>query len=460
MLDISEELLQIFTAIKMAGGYPLIVGGAIRDYLLGQAPKDLDIEVYQIQVNDLLSILTKFGKADPVGMSFGIIKFYSKSGKEYDFSLPRRENKNGTGHRGFIVSPDPQMTPIEACSRRDFTINAMAFDYQTSKILDFFNGQKDLKARILRHTSPAFVEDPLRVLRGFQFVSRFALQVTTETAALCSQLKSEYQTLAKERIWGEWEKWATKSINPSMGLKFLVETQWISCYPVLEKTIGVPQNPEWHPEGPVFEHTCYVVDAACDNAIRDKLTKDQTILSVLTGLCHDLGKPETTILDEGIWRSPGHPEAGIAPSETFLEQIGAPSFLKEKCLPLVKEHLAYLQVSNARNVRRLATRLGAATIEELLWIIEADHSGRPPLPQGLPEQAQTMKLKAQETKTTQGRQLPILMGKHLIEKSLIEPGPAMGKLLKAAYEAQVEGQITDLESGLKFAENFLHENKK
>ena len=425
-MNLSEELVSILTSIRDAQGWPLIVGGAVRDHLLNQSPKDFDVEVYRLSVTELLQILNKFGKTDQVGISFGIIKLHSHQGNEYDFSLPRRENKQGSGHRGFIVNPDPSMTPEEACSRRDYTINAMAYDFSKNQIIDYFEGQKDLQAGILRHAGPAFAEDPLRVLRGLQFASRFQMQVAPETAILCQQLKSEYQTLAKERIWGEWQKWALKSIKPSAGLRFLRETGWLSCYPALERTIGIQQHTHWHPEGDVWEHTCHVADAAAQIAIRDGLSEENRCLSVLAALCHDLGKPETTILEDGIWRSPGHAEAGVPHTEVFLEHIDAPLKLREKCAPLVKEHLAYLQATSSRNVRRLATRLGPATIEELLWLIEADHSGRPPLPPGLPEEAKQMSTKATQTNALQGRQLPILMGKHLLERGLLQPGPSTG----------------------------------
>lgn len=455
----SAELLQIIHSIQFHGGKPLLVGGAVRDWLLGIPSKDTDIEVYGLNAQLLINkILSRFGDVDQVGMSFGIIKLRSKSNTEYDFSIPRRENKAGSGHRGFIVEPDPSMTPQEACSRRDFTINAMAYDFSNDRILDFFNGQLDLNNKILRHTSAAFTEDPLRVLRGMQFAARFGLKAADETLELCRTIKSEYKTLAKERIWSEWQKWATKSKHPGKGLEFLAESGWIDLYPILSKLSQTQQNPVWHPEGNVFIHTCLVTDAASKNAIRDGLDEEKTCLSVIAGLCHDLGKPETTILEEGVWRSPGHPEAGVSPSQQFLEEIGAPLSLIEKCLPLVKEHLAYLQTTSSKTVRRLATRLGAATIEELIWLIEADHSGRAPLPAGLPEDARKMLEKAKETDTTQGRQLPILMGKHLLQEGLISPGPSMGKLLKAAYEAQMDGVFTDILGGMQFAKEYLKIN--
>ena len=243
-----EQLQPILSAIESAGGLPLIVGGAVRDQLLGYALKDIDIEVYRLSIEQLAEVLTPFGRLDAVGRSFGILKLRLPSGRDFDFALPRRESKIGAGHRGFLAAPDPTMTPREAAARRDFTINAMALT-PAGEILDFFGGQADLHARILRHTTAAFAEDPLRVLRGMQFAARFDMRLAPETAALCRALLAEAPTLAIERIWGEWWKWAVKSVRPSAGLQVLAETGWIDLYPELLALIGCPQDPLWHPEG-------------------------------------------------------------------------------------------------------------------------------------------------------------------------------------------------------------------
>src|SRR5262245_24788895 len=126
MNDILEQLHPILDAIQAAGGQPLIVGGAVRDMLLGHAPKDMDVEVYGLDVERLAAVLAPFGRLDAVGRSFGVLKLRTYAGQEFDFALPRRESKIGAGHRGFLAAPDPTMTPQEAAGRRDFTINAMA----------------------------------------------------------------------------------------------------------------------------------------------------------------------------------------------------------------------------------------------------------------------------------------------------------------------------------------------
>lgn len=177
-LELPVLLDQIVRELHAAGYRAVVVGGAIRDALLGGQPKDFDIEVYGVAYEQLAGILARHGRVDLVGKSFGVVKLVTREnqgGHEYDFSVPRRDSKLGLGHRDFQATFDPAITPREAASRRDFTINAMAYDPVAHQLLDFFGGADDLKNKVLRATSEAFAEDPLRVLRGMQFASRFDL---------------------------------------------------------------------------------------------------------------------------------------------------------------------------------------------------------------------------------------------------------------------------------------------
>src|ERR1700722_2221032 len=208
------ELDRIIRALHAAGFRALIAGGAVRDGLLGLQPKDFDIEVYGVSFDVLAGLLTLHGRIDLVGQSFGVVKLTVTGGRIYDFSLPRRDSKIGRAHRDFLATFDPDITPEEAASRRDFTINAMAFDPATNQILDFFGGQEDLKNRLLRATSEAFREDPLRVLRGMQFACRFNLAVDTATAEECMAIVWEYSTLAQERVAEGFMKGARRRAYP------------------------------------------------------------------------------------------------------------------------------------------------------------------------------------------------------------------------------------------------------
>src|ERR1051325_2542919 len=173
-MNLPEELVRLLREVPaLARAY--LVGGCVRDSLLGIAHKDFDLEVYGVDYETLARQLSAHGRVDLVGKSFGVIKFSSRDGAQWDFSLPRRDSKTSAGHKGFQIEFDAAIAPQEAASRRDFTVNALMYDPRTGEYLDFFGGQNDLEKRVLRHTSAAFVEDPLRVLRGMQFVARFDL---------------------------------------------------------------------------------------------------------------------------------------------------------------------------------------------------------------------------------------------------------------------------------------------
>lgn len=441
-------LAEIISAIAEAGGRAFQVGGSVRDSLLGLACKDLDIEVFQISAADLTRILSRFGRVDEVGVSFGVIKLKTADGTEFDFTLPRRENKIGQGHRGFQVEVDHAMTMSEAAARRDFTINAIYRCPQTGELHDPHGGVRDLERRVLRATSPHFAEDPLRVLRGMQFAARFDLTLDEQTAELARSLSPEYGTLAVERLWGEWSKWASRSIVPSRGLQLLAATGWLEHYPELTALPGVPQDPGWHPEGDVWIHTLHVCDAAARIADRDALDAQERTILLLAALCHDLGKPATTEFLEGHWRARGHCEAGVPLSRAFLERIGCPESIIEVIEPLVAEHLVHAQHEmNPRVVRRLAERLGKATIAQLVRLIEADMNGRPPLPGGLPLEVRTMVELAHQMNVEQARPKPMILGRHLIALGHT-PDVWFGTVLKQCFEAQLDGAFTTEDQGI------------
>lgn len=414
-----------------------LVGGCVRDLLLGITPKDFDIEVFGVTVNELEEILSPHGKVSTVGKSFGVIKFHDyESGEDFDFSLPRKDNKFGVGHKGFRVEIDSSLSIEEAARRRDYTINAMSIDIWSGNLIDPYNGRKDLKRKILRHISHEFSEDPLRVLRGFQFAGRYDLYLDRKTRNLCRDLFDEFHYLSKERIWGEFEKWATKSMVPSKGLKFLIESKWIKHFPEIEELIGCPQDLEWHPEGDVFTHTCQVIDYAARS----------NLIVIFASLCHDFGKPETTTTIDGRIRTRGHAQEGLVKVRSFLKRIGCP---RDHIIPIeniVSEHLVHLQTINYRTVRRLILRLGEASIDDLVSLIASDHAGRGSASARLPDSA----IEISDIAVEIGNEIkPIVTGKHLIELGL-EPGPIFGTILKSALEAQIDEKFETIEGGIEF----------
>ncbi|MBK8188944.1 MAG: HD domain-containing protein [Vampirovibrionales bacterium] len=434
--------------IESAGGRAYMVGGSVRDMLCGHIYKDIDTEVYGMSADALVGVLGRFGEVNTVGASFGVIKLRA-GGEEFDFSLPRRDSRVGVGHRGFMVEVDHTMTVSEAARRRDFTINAISVD-RAGCIIDPYGGVDDLRARRLRHTSEAFAEDPLRVLRGFQFAGRMRLTVTRPTAALCRSLIREYPTLARERVWGEWEKWASKSETPSLGLEFLVSTGWVALYPEIAAMLRVPQDQEWHPEGSVYLHTKHVVDAAMAIARREGLSAERRATLVFAALCHDMGKPATTQRSEtsGRWVAPGHAEAGVEPARRFMESIGAPRAMIEEVAELVAFHMRHIGFTGGRAARRLAATMKATTPYMLGLIMEADHSGRPWTGEFIMPADGAAFVAEMDAAMTAVQ--PILMGRHLIAVGM-RPGPAMGRVLRMVHEAQVEGEVASFDQALAMA---------
>lgn len=427
-----------------------LVGGCVRDGLLGHPCKDFDIEVYGIHPDALQSALARWGRIDAVGKSFGVVKL-STEGHVFDFSLPRRDSKSGPGHRGFEIAFDPDLSPQEAASRRDFTVNAMMFDPHRGELLDFFHGESDLKQRILRHTGPAFVEDPLRVLRGMQFASRFQLTAAPETLALCRQIAPTHAELALERIREEWMKWATKSALPSAGLRFLLECGWGIHYPELAGLIDVPQDPEWHPEGDVWTHTLACLDALVRLTEWQEADPRLRLILTFAVLGHDFGKPACTGTVERNGRmrivSPGHEPAGGPLIVSFLERMKLPEALVAPIVPLVVNHLAHLNEPTPRGIRRLARRLAPASISDLAVVMKADAFGRPPRPEEIPSGVTAMLAAARELELEQSAPKPILLGRHLAAEGRA-PGPGFKPVLDAAFEAQLDGVFHDLDGAL------------
>lgn len=458
-MRLPSELAPVLTALRSVGR-PRIVGGAVRDWLLGLEPKDFDLEVAGASFAELHRVLAPLGSTDVVGRSFGVIKLRLASGTEYDIALPRRESKTGAGHRGFAVEPDPTLSDAEAAARRDFTINALAWDPLASRLIDPHGGESDLRARRLRHTSPAFVEDPLRVLRAMQLAGRFDLTLAPETATLCRSIAPTYAELPVERVWHEWAKWAEKSAaprgRPSAGLRALAESGWLRHFPEIAALDGCPQDPEWHPEGDAFTHTAHCCDALARLPEWENADARHRRLLMLAVLLHDVGKPAVTRREEKHgrlrWVSPGHEAAGVAPATAFLRRVGAPQDHAPFITPLVANHMVHHHGGpdgpTPAALRRLARRLHPATVAELALVMRADSGGRPPLesPDALAlirrllDRAATLAL-------ADAAPRPLLLGRHLLAAGL-SPGPEFKLLLDRAFEAQLDGAFADESTAL------------
>ena len=454
-----NEVKVVAELVKRAGGRALLVGGCVRDGLLGLNPKDFDIECFGISGQDLQRALEAEFELDLVGISFGVIKLKHL---EIDVAMPRRETKLGLGHRAFGMEYDPTLTIEEASARRDFTVNAIYSDPLTGEILDPWNGRADLEKRILRHVSPHFVEDPLRVLRGMQFVARFDLTPAPETIEVCRTMTPE--GLAPERLFGEWEKLLVQGVKISKGLNFLKDVGWVKYYPELERLIGCKQDPEWHPEGDVWNHTCCCLDAFAKerdqgSGIGDQGKKNEDLVVGLAVLCHDFGKPACTSYDsvKKRIRSLGHDEEGVEPTLAFLRRLTNEERLLKEVPPLVRLHMRpfamWRDKSSDGAIRRLAAKV--VRIDRLIRVAAADDAGRPPFPSE-PEPLRWLAEQAERLRVADSAPKPIVQGRDLIAVGM-KPGVEFGRILKAAYEAQLDGKFNDLKGGIEYVNEKVRE---
>ena len=456
------NVLSLAQAVHEAGGRALLVGGCVRDQLMGAQPKDWDLEVYNLDPARLREILDRFGPVNIVGESFTVYKL----GKHLDVSIPRRERKAGRGHRGFIIEGDPSMSVTEATRRRDFTINAILQDPLSEEIIDPFNGRGDIEQHVLRAvSSETFAEDSLRVLRAAQFAARFEFEVDPDTVELCRTI--DLSDLPAERIWGELEKLLLQASRPSIGIEWLRRLGAIEkLFPEIQDLIGVPQDPEWHPEGDVFVHTQLVVDRARE--LIEDLSYPRKVTVMLAALAHDFGKPATTEFLEGRWRSRGHEEAGVPPAESFLDRINVHTIdgynVRAQVIALVREHLKPGEFYKKRDevgdgaFRRLARRCEP----DLLYrVAKADSLGRNaewvPREKWYGSEAQEWFIqRSRELEVDQHPPEPLLLGRHLIELGL-EPGPRMGEITRTVYEMQLDGRVRTLDEAIAEARLLLRD---
>ena len=446
-----DACVEIAQLIKTAGGRALLVGGCIRDSLLGLDAKDIDIEVFGLDSGKLEQILRQNFKIGTAGRAFGV---FIIKGYDIDIALPRRESKIGDKHTDFAIEGDPHMSLEEAAMRRDFTINTISFDPLTQELLDPCKGLADLKARRLRHVSDAFSEDSLRVLRGMQFIARFNLEAVPETIALCRNLTPEH--LPAERLWEEWKKLILKGVHISKGLMFLQACSWLFHFPELEALVGCMQDPEWHPEGDVWIHTCHCLDAYARNRTGEEW---EDLIVGLAVLCHDMGKPVSSFKDEktGHIRSPRHDIEGVPIARTFLERLTRQKKIFDEVLPLVEQHMRplslYRDSAGDSAIRRLATRV--KRVDRLVRVAFADKCGRPPIiVKDFPEGEWLLK-KAAELEIKDSAPQPILKGRHLIKLGQT-PGPHFSKTLEHCYEAQLEGKFSNVPEGLVYLKSLIN----
>ncbi|MGA9768223.1 MAG: polynucleotide adenylyltransferase [Blastocatellia bacterium] len=440
-----REVLKVCQAVHDAGGRAMLVGGWVRDYLLGAESKDFDIEVYGLEPSRLRAVLETIAFVNTVGEHFSVYKLAFKSSDEgrfeIDVSIPRRESKSGRGHRGFVIEGDPHMTIEEAARRRDFTINAILYDPLTDETIDPFGGALDLRQRVLRAVAAdTFIDDSLRVLRAVQFAARFEMTVDPQTVELCRSI--DLTDLPRERIWGEVEKLLTFADRPSTGLDCALELGALDkLFPEIRALVGSRNDP-------LFAHTKRSLDEAVK--LTGDLAKEKRVTVMLAALCHELGKPVAEgVGDEGEFFI----EATIVQTRMVLDRLGLYTIagydVRAQVTALVREQLRPLEFYNNLDLttegdfRRLAQRVEIDLLYRLSKACaRADNSS---------SIAQDWFIeKARALRVEHSPPAPLLLGRHLIESG-IAPGPQMGAILRRIYDLQLDGQITTLEEALASA---------
>ena len=346
-----------------------LVGGAVRDALLGLPPGDNDFVVVGATVQQMLDAGFK-----QVGRDFPVF-LHPDTGEEH--ALARTERKSARGHAGFTVHADPSVTLEDDLRRRDFTINAIARDAD-GNLVDPFGGVRDIQSRTLRHVGEAFVEDPLRVLRAARFMARFAalgFTIAPETLALMREMAAdgELAELVPERVWQELGK-ALRSRTPSAFLRTLRDADALrAVLPEVDALYGVPQRAEFHPEVDTGVH----IELVCDMAA--KLAPGDDLIG-FAALAHDLGKALTPAGE--LPRHVMHEQRGIEPVAALSARLKVPAEHRDLAVLCCREHLNVHRIDELKpaTVHELIARCDGfrkpARIDQLATVCEADKRGR------------------------------------------------------------------------------------
>ncbi|SHL30578.1 tRNA nucleotidyltransferase (CCA-adding enzyme) [Fibrobacter sp. UWT2] len=415
--DLPGRLLKIAGDIREAGGRAFLVGGWVRDALLGKSCRDYDVEVYDMAQDALVPILSKYGRTNLVGKAFGVIHLAMK-GLSLDFSFPRTESKVGYGHRGFVVHTDEKLSFKEAALRRDFTINAMGMELPELTLCDPYGGIDDLKTHTLRHVGPAFAEDSLRILRGVQFASRFGCTLAPSTVELCRTLSLD--DLSVERLFEEFKKWLLKPGKPSLGLKAFLDIKLDEYFPEIH-----PFKNSWETLG--------------------------TILDNMAPLRDSSGLPEARVMEFAFAALLcGSAETALK----FLERITNETHLL-KVVPLLLKAYQELDtaiVNDAPSLRRLAVKLDGL---KLLCLLVRCTPGEFFADSAEGENfAEKLWNAASELNLMDAAPRPYLMGKMLMDMG-VKPGKQMGEIIKKSFELQLDDKINNAEEAVAWAKSCL-----
>lgn len=389
-------------------GNPLVVGGAVRDYLSGHASKDVDIEVHGSSIGSIVKHLKEQGyHVDGVGRQFGVLKVSKGGVKNLDVSVPRRENRVGVGHKAFAVEFSENMSVSEAVERRDFTFNAIMYDHHRGVIVDPTGGVGDYRDRVMRAVSGRFREDPLRVLRGFQFAARFGMCYDEDTASMCRTIRGEYSDLSVERVREEFNKFFTKGEDYSAGVRALQDSGWDSVEPGLRESL----------------------DGIRTVAALNNLTKlDSSQRSVIGAAIILKGIPNRSDRENFarvVTMSKSDATQALALSELGHSDVCDDYALRKTSLVLARKGTSY------RQVRALAKTYGDSRMVSAANKAIKMGMGDRPAPD-------------------------LVAGKDILAMTGRRPGKWLGDLLSQVREAQYKGEVTSRTQALDLAQGFIN----
>lgn len=526
-MKVPDSVMKFCEYIASVGGRALVVGGSVRDMVRSKLlsddvfnTEDIDIEVYGIKPGDLIQAAEMFFSSDKQktnGKSFEVISVMDRvENIKIDITTPRESNLTGADDDGFFSGSRPDFTMLQASLRRDLTCNSILYDPLKKLVYDPYDGIRDIDDNVLRITSfETFSEDPVRIFRMMQIVSRTEAIIDRDSEEYCKALLAKIKNqnvddqpdlgdgpikLNNDRVYKEFVKLFANGSRPSLGLEFARRIGVIDFYfPTLAKLKDIKQEYLWHKEGDVWIHTMQAVDAAAEIAIRDGLSEKDTLVLVLAVLCHDLGKVTTTSMTKSVVdgkeieqiTSRGHDLESVLLADELIDQlmnIGGVSNvdgfvgednthnstplsreLKGKVTSLVKNHMHLREyyrhfkdgVKTDRMMGRLARDLdnSGASIFLLAKLEEADQRARKENSQDpfLLEEVDGLIDWKFWVDSYEYIKLPdkLVDGKRIIEELQLKPGVLLGVLVDWVFDDQLAGEVDSVEKGIEKVKLYL-----
>ena len=417
----------------------------------------IDIEIYNLHPTKLISILNNIGSINLIGKQFSIFKTTIHTNNDqqtFDISLPRIDNKTSAGHKGFLSIYKSTLTFREASIRRDFTINSIGYDLKFKRFIDPYNGIKNIKYNILKHTSISFKEDPLRILRACQFAARFQFKIHHKTLQICKLIKKELFTISTERIFEEFKK-IILSPNPSIGLSLLKETNAIILFPELKLLITNYSNKYlWNHLLSTTNHITHVI-------YKYNIPHKEALTLLLGAICHFLYKQQIPCTKNNIINKIHDNTIYLNTTTSFLKRIGAPYKIIHDIIMLTQYYRlphdiyhSYTQISN-KTLHYLCMKIPIKRLYYISKINMVAHKVQQNTNNHI--LSSWFLIKVIKQLINKNLLFPIIIGKHLIIINM-KPGKQMGSLLKQLFTSQLYGNFYHLIDSLIWLQKELLKN--